>query len=105
MSEHVVKFHLFLTFKYLEITKEGNKNVTTIKEVLHQGCDPKNLDELEHELVPIKPGQDKKITFYCQKENCNTKDAMKKHLKAGAAQISFAVATIVLGVVINRLTL
>ena len=31
--------------------------------------------------------------------------AMEKHLKAGAAQISFAVATIVLGVVINRLTL
>ena len=98
MSEHVVKFHLFLTFKYLKITKEGKKNVTTIKEVLHQGCDPKNLDKLEHE-------QDKKVTFYCKKENCNTKDAMKKHLKAGAAQISFAVATIVLGVVINRLTL
>jgi len=84
-----------------EITKEGEKNVTTIKEVLHQGCDPKNLDKLEHE-------QDKKITFYCKKENCNTKDAMKKQLKdlkAGASQISFAVATIVLGVVINRLTL
>ena len=97
MSEHVVKFHLFLTFKYLEITKEGKKNVTTIKEVLHQGCDTKNLDNLEHE--------DKKITFYCKKDNCNTKDAMKKQLKAGAAQISFAVATIVLGVVINRLTL
>ena len=67
---------------------------------MHQGCDTKDLDKLEHE-----PGQDEKITFYCKKDNCNTKDAMKKQLKAGAAQISFAVATIVLGVVINRLTL
>ena len=70
---------------------------------MHQGCGTLNLDKLVHE-----PGQDKKMSFYCKKDNCNTKDAMKKQLKdlkAGAAQISFAVATIVLGVVINRLTL
>ena len=74
---------------------------------MHQGCDAKVLTK-DHELVPVKPVQNKTITFYCKKDNCNTKAAMAKHLKdlnAGAAQISFAVATIVLGVVINRLTL
>ena len=87
------------------------KNVTVIKDVENQGCDAKDLKKKDHEHDPIdgKPGQNKKLTFYCKKEKCNTKGAMEKHLKdlkkGGAAQISFAVATIVLGVVINRLTL
>ena len=84
----------------------GKKNVTSVKEVQQQGCDTKTLAK-DYELNPVKPGQNKTITFYCRKNNCNTKAAMEQHLnlKAGAAQISFAVATIVLGVVINRLTL
>ena len=83
------------------------KNVTTIKDVEQQGCDAKDLKEKDHEYDPTngKPGKDKRLTFHCKKDKCNTKKAMEKHLKAGAAQISFAVATIVLGVVINRLTL
>ena len=88
------------------------KNVTIIKDVEQQGCDDnfmalEELKEKDHAYDPTdgKPGKNKRLTFYCKKDKCNTKKAMEKHLKAGAAQISFAVATIVLGVVINRLTL
>ena len=88
---------------------EGGKNVTKIKDVLNQGCDIKDLKDKVSELeFPAEPAKDKPITYFCTKDNCNTKDALKKQLKdlkAGAAQISLAVATIVLGVVINRLTL
>jgi hypothetical protein len=90
-----------------EMKRVDKKNVTIIKDVEQQGCDAKELKEKDHEYDPIegKPGKNKRLTFHCKKDKCNTKKAMEKHLKAGAAQISFAVATIVLGVVINRLTL
>ena len=84
-------------------------NVTVIKDVEQQGCvgikiDFKEKDQL-YDPINGKPGKDNRLTFHCKKDKCNTKKDMEKHLKAGAAQISFAVATIVLGVVINRLTL
>ena len=81
------------------------KNVTSIKEVHLQGCDTKALKK-DYEYSPIN-GTGSHAQLYCKNRNCNTKAAMEKYLnkKAGAAQISFGVATIVLGVVINRLTL
>jgi len=90
-----------------EMKMVDQKNVTIIKDVEHQGCDTKELKNTDHKYDPTngKPGKDNRLTFHCKKDKCNTKKAMEKHLKAGAAQISFAVATIVLGVVINRLTL
>ena len=92
---------------YIDIELVDKKNVTIIKDVEQQGCDTKDLKEKDHEYDPTdgKPGKRKMLMFHCKKDKCNTKKAMEKHLKAGAAQISFAVATIVLGVVINRLTL